>query len=72
MTTTTVGRTERLREGAGEAWESLFAHPFVREMAAGTLPARKFRFYVEQNIMYLPELSRAMSSGRRRPATWRR
>ena len=58
-----MGRTDRLRAGAGEVWESLFAHPFVREMAAGTLPAQKFRFYVEQNIMYLPELSRAMSLG---------
>ena len=63
MTTTLTGRTARLREGAGEVWESLFSHPFVREMAAGTLPAQKFRFYVEQNIMYLPELSRAMSIG---------
>ena len=54
---------DRLREGAGEVWESLFSHPFVKEMAAGTLPAARFRFYVEQNIMYLPELSRAMSVG---------
>lgn len=63
MTTTSIGRTERLRRGAGEVWESLFTHPFVQEMARGTLPAAKFRFYVEQNIMYLPELSRAMSIG---------
>ena len=58
-----TGRTDRLRDGAGEVWTSLFSHPFVREMAAGTLPAATFRFYVEQNIMYLPELSRAMSIG---------
>ena len=61
--TSALTRTDRLRAGAGEAWTSLFSHPFVREMAAGTLPAARFRFYVEQNIMYLPELSRAMSIG---------
>ena len=30
-------------------------------MAAGTLPIESFRFYVEQNLMYLLEYARAMA-----------
>jgi thiaminase (transcriptional activator TenA) len=57
------GTSERLRGGAGAAWMSLHEHPFVRELAAGTLPPDRFRFYVEQNLMYLPEFARALAMG---------
>jgi len=35
----------------------------VRELASGTLPPDKFRFYIEQNLQYLPEYARAMALG---------
>ncbi|MCC6224471.1 MAG: thiaminase II [Thermoleophilia bacterium] len=54
---------ERLRDDCARVWDGLHAHPFVRELAAGTLPPEKFRFYVEQNLMYLPEYARAMAIG---------
>jgi len=54
---------ERLREECAPVWAGLHAHPFIRELAAGTLPPGKFRFYVEQNLMYLPEYARAMAIG---------
>lgn len=53
----------RLRQDSLPVWEQLAAHPFLAELAAGTLPPQKFRFYLEQNLMYLPEYSRAIAIG---------
>jgi len=52
-----------LRAGSGGIWASLHAHPFIRELAAGTLPLEKFRFYLEQNLLYLPEYARVIALG---------
>jgi thiaminase/transcriptional activator TenA len=52
---------DRLRSECAALWRALHDHPFIRELAAGTLPPEKFRFYVEQNLMYLPEYARAMA-----------
>lgn len=54
---------EALREDCREAWQALHEHPFVRELAAGTLPPEAFRFYVEQDLVFLPELARAVALG---------
>jgi len=54
---------ERFRADCAPVWASLHAHPFIRELAAGTLPPEKFRFYLEQNLMYLPEYAKAMAAG---------
>lgn len=53
----------QLREDSLAVWESLHRHPFVTELAGATLPPEKFRFYLEQNLMYLPEYSRAIAIG---------
>jgi thiaminase/transcriptional activator TenA len=53
----------RLRADCLPVWDSLQAHPFLTELAAGTLPPEKFRFYLEQNLMYLPEYARAIAIG---------
>jgi thiaminase/transcriptional activator TenA len=53
----------RLRDDCLPVWEQLAAHPFLVELAVGTLPTEKFRFYLEQNLMYLPEYSRAIAIG---------
>jgi len=55
--------TDRLRSNCAAEWEALHDHPFVRELAAGTLPLDAFRFYLEQNLQYLPEYARAMAVG---------
>jgi thiaminase/transcriptional activator TenA len=49
-------------ECAGE-WEDLHAHPFLRELVAGTLPLEVFRFYLEQNVRYLPQYARCIAMG---------
>jgi thiaminase/transcriptional activator TenA len=63
---TAEGRTllaDRLRAACAAVWDGLHAHPFIRELAAGSLPIEKFRFYVEQNLQYLPEYARTMAVG---------
>jgi thiaminase (transcriptional activator TenA) len=60
---TDLSVAETLRSGCGSVWEGLHEHPFVLELAAGTLPPEKFRFYVEQNLQYLVEYARAMALG---------
>lgn len=53
-----------LREECSQQWEGLHLHPFLRELAAGTLPLDTFRFFVEQDLYYfLPDLSRAVAIG---------
>ena len=42
---------DRLRAESDDVWRELHAHPFIRELAAGTLAADRFRFYVEQILM---------------------
>jgi thiaminase (transcriptional activator TenA) len=55
--------TDELRERCLPVWSALHEHPFLRELAEGTLPPESFRFYVEQNLMYLPEYARAIAVG---------
>lgn len=40
-------------DGAAAAWGASFDHPFVRELAAGTLRSELFRFYQMQDARYL-------------------
>lgn len=55
---------ESLREECADLWEGLHRHPFLQEMAAGTLPLDTFRFFVEQDLhFFLPDLSRGVAVG---------
>ena len=51
---------DALRQNCREVWQRLLDHPFVCELAAGTLPLRKFRFYIEQDILFLDDYARAI------------
>jgi thiaminase/transcriptional activator TenA len=55
--------SESLRRDCKGAWQALHDHPFIRELAAGTLDPDRFRFYVEQDLLFLPELARAVALG---------
>ncbi len=44
---------------AQDAWGASFEHPFVRELAAGTLDPELFRFYQMQDARYLEAFSDA-------------
>ncbi|NOX29151.1 MAG: hypothetical protein GXP35_03735 [Actinobacteria bacterium] len=50
----------QLREASGESWGSLVENTFVAQMADGSLPLDSFRFYIEQNLLYLPRYSRML------------
>ena len=53
----------RLRGASEPVWSALAEHSFLRELAAGELAVDRFRFYVEQNLLYLPEYARVMALG---------
>lgn len=44
---------ESLRADCDELWRSLPAHPFLGELADGTLPLERFRFFLEQDVEFL-------------------
>lgn len=55
--------SDRLRADCASLWEGLHEHPFILGLASGTLPPDAFRFYVEQNLQYLPEYARTIAMG---------
>ena len=58
-----------LRDQSDRIWTGLHAHPFLRELARGVLPLEKFRFFLEQDIMYLPDFARCIATGAAKSAT---
>src|SRR5258705_4025803 len=44
-------------------WRALHEHPFITELAAGTLPLERFRFFLEQDNFYLEEYARCLAMG---------
>ena len=54
---------EMLRRDCADMWAKIHDHPFLREMADGSLPTAKFAFYVGQNLLFLPELAKAAAIG---------
>jgi thiaminase (transcriptional activator TenA) len=44
-------------------WRALHEHPFITELAAGTLSLERFRFFLEQDNFYLEEYARCLAMG---------
>jgi thiaminase/transcriptional activator TenA len=63
METASAPLSDRLRADCAVLWDELHRHPFVRGLASGTLPPDTFRFYLEQNLQYLPEYARTIATG---------
>jgi thiaminase (transcriptional activator TenA) len=57
---TLTGTSDWLRARCDDIWPTLIEHPFVTELAAGTLPLAKFRFYVEQDVLFLDDYARSI------------
>lgn len=49
----------RLRADCVAEWEAYTQHPFLAELAAGTLPVASFRTYLVQDYLYLIQYARA-------------
>lgn len=57
-----------MKRWSDEAWEAalpvyrkILGHPFVRELADGTLPAEQFRHYIRQDALYLDGYARRLA-----------
>ena len=46
-----------------DIWDGLHEHPFLRELASGTLPLETFRFFLEQDNFYLVDYARCLAMG---------
>jgi thiaminase/transcriptional activator TenA len=60
---TTPSASEDLRARCDRIWRGLHQHPFITELAAGTLALDKFRFFLEQDNMYLQDYARCLAMG---------
>ena len=49
----------RLRQQAGSHWQDYVDHPFLQQLAAGTLPERAFRRYLTRDYLFLLHFARA-------------
>ena len=56
-----MARSDRLLEAGASIWEAQKSHPFVTELAAGTLDEGAFRHWVEQDYLYLLDYARAFA-----------
>ncbi len=54
--------SNHLRKLAKSIWEAQLRHPFVVALGKGTLPARKFRYYILQDARFLEDLSRVFAA----------
>lgn len=55
--------SDRLRQLAAPVWEAQLTHPFVVALGDGTLPERKFKYYILQDARFLGDLSRVFAAG---------
>jgi thiaminase (transcriptional activator TenA) len=55
--------SNRLRQLATPIWDAQLTHPFVVALGKGTLPERKFKYYILQDARFLGDLSRIFAAG---------
>jgi thiaminase/transcriptional activator TenA len=55
--------SNRLRRLAKSSWDAQLVHPFVVALGNGTLPERKFKYYILQDARFLGDLSRVFAAG---------
>jgi len=53
--------SQHLREIAGPIWAAQFTHPFVVGLGNGTLPERKFKYYILQDALFLSDLAQVFA-----------
>jgi thiaminase/transcriptional activator TenA len=54
--------SDHLRKIAQPIWDAQLTHPFVIQLGDGTLPARKFKYYILQDARFLGELARVFAA----------
>lgn len=63
MTGTQGSLCDEMRATSADIWDRLHAHPFLRELADGTLPLEKFRYFLEQDNFFLVDYGRCLALG---------
>src|ERR1700722_7332648 len=58
-----MATSQDFRVRCDRIWAGLHAHPFLGELARGTLPLDRFRFFVEQDLLYLRAFAKCMAMG---------
>ena len=53
--------TEYMYEQTKDMWERIYEHPFLQDLAAGTLSNERLSFYFEQNTHYIDNVVRCRS-----------
>jgi|TARA_B100000315_G_scaffold147459_1_gene136439 thiaminase/transcriptional activator TenA len=56
-----LGLSDELRAGVGPIWEKVVTHPFVTEMADGSLDRSRFDIYFDQDYLFLKDWSILLS-----------
>ncbi len=55
--------SEQLRRKADKIWREIHAHPFLRELYAGTLPMDRFTYFILQDYLYLLDFAQVLCLG---------
>ena len=55
--------SDKLRRKAQPIWDAQLKHPFVMALGNGTLPERKFKYYILQDARFLGDLARLFAIG---------
>ena len=58
--------SSHLRKLAEPIWRAQLTHPFVTALGDGTLPERKFRYYILQDARFLSDLARVFAAASQR------
>lgn len=53
----------QLRKKAQAIWDAQIKHPFVIGLGGGTLPEKKFKYYILQDGLFLGDLARVFAAG---------
>jgi thiaminase/transcriptional activator TenA len=53
----------QLRNRTGRIWRAIDAHPFLRELHAGTLPMNRFTYFILQDYVYLLDFAQVLCQG---------
>ena len=59
---------EQLRRKAQHIWNAQLTHPFVVALGKGTLPERKFKYYILQDARFLGDLARVFAAAAQKAA----
>jgi thiaminase (transcriptional activator TenA) len=54
---------EMLKPAAQPIWQTILAHPFLKELGEGSLPHDRFLYFIRQDYLYLFDFARVLCLG---------